>query len=116
MMTSNPNDLALILNIIIPLALASSSSRDGQCCAPCCSPASVCRPSRVIVTFSRAGFLSLATILGVFGWTMSRRPERGWAYAALTLGVAALPLLPGNYLNAFVDLTNIERDATGSGP
>jgi len=114
MMTSNPNDLALILNIIIPLALGLVLITRRPMLRAVLLASIGLQAVAVIVTFSRAGFLSLATILGVFGWTMSRRPERGWAYAALTLGVAALPLLPGNYLTRLSTITNIEADATGS--
>src|SRR5207247_1369521 len=68
----------------------------------------------VIVPLSRAGFLSLATILGTYFWTVSRRPERGWAYAALIVVVSALPLLPASYLTRLSTITNMEADATGS--
>ena len=113
-LTANPNDLALILNIIIPLALGLVLITRRPMLRAVLLASIGLQAVAVIITFSRAGFLSLATILGVFAWTMSRRPERGWAYAALTLGVAALPLLPGNYLTRLSTITNIEADATGS--
>ena len=113
-LTANPNDLALILNIIIPLALGLVLITRRPMLRAVLLASIGLQAVAVIITFSRAGFLSLATILRVFAWTMSRRPERGWAYAALTLGVAALPLLPGNYLTRLSTITNIEADATGS--
>ena len=113
-LTANPNDLALILNIIIPLALGLVLITRRPMLRAVLLASIGLQAVAVIITFSRAGFLSLATILGVFAWTMSRRPERGWAYAALTLGVAALPLLPGSYLTRLSTITNIEADATGS--
>jgi len=111
---ANPNDLALILNIIILLALGLVLITRRPMLRAVLLASIGLQAVAVIITFSRAGFLSLATILGVFAWTMSRRPERGWAYAALTLGVAALPLLPGSYLTRLSTITNIEADATGS--
>jgi len=113
-LTQNPNDLALILNIIIPLALGLILITRRPMLRAVLIASVGLQAVAVIVTFSRAGFLGLATILGVFAWTVSRRPERAWAYAALILGVAALPLLPGNYLTRLSTITNIEADATGS--
>ena len=68
----------------------------------------------VIITFSRAGFLSLASILAAYFWVIRRRPERGWAYGGLILLVACLPFLPGEYLTRLSTITNIEADDTGS--
>jgi len=66
------------------------------------------------MTFSRAGFLSLATIVGSYLWIIRRRPERAWAYAGLVVAVLCLPLLPGKYFSRLATISDIEADATGS--
>jgi O-antigen ligase len=68
----------------------------------------------VIVTFSRAGFLALATTGLVYQWRLRRRPERVWALAALVVVVCALPVLPSGYLDRLSTVTNMEADRTGS--
>jgi O-antigen ligase len=67
-LTSNPNDVALTLNIIIPLAvgLALASPRRGQRIA--LAAAIALGAAGVVVTFSRAGFIFLtATLLLYLG-------------------------------------------------
>jgi len=113
-LTSNPNDLALILNLIIPLALGLVLSTRRPLVRAVLLLSVGLQIVSVIVTFSRAGFLSLATILGTYVWTVARRPERGWAYAGLIVAVSALPLLPASYLTRLSTITNMEADATGS--
>jgi O-antigen ligase len=113
-LTANPNDLALILNLIIPLALGLALVTRRPLLRAVLLLSVGLQIAAVIVTFSRAGFLSLATILGTYFWTVARRPERGWAYAALIVVVSALPLLPASYLTRLSTITNMEADATGS--
>ena len=113
-LTANPNDLALILNLIIPLALALVLITRRPMLRAVLLASVGLQIVSVVVTFSRAGFLSLATILGTYFWTVSRRTERGWAYAALIIVVSALPLLPASYLTRLSTITNMEADATGS--
>jgi len=113
-LTANPNDLALILNLIIPLAIGLVLITRRPLLRALLLLSVGLQIASVIVTFSRAGFLSLATILGTYFWTVSRRPERGWAYAALIVVVSALPLLPASYLTRLSTITNMEADATGS--
>ena len=113
-LTANPNDLALILNLIIPLGLALVLTTRRPMLRAVLLASVGLQIASVIVTFSRAGFLSLATILGTYFWTVSRRTERAWAYAALIIVVSALPLLPASYLTRLSTIADMEADATGS--
>src|SRR5204863_80124 len=88
-LTQNPNDLALILNLILPLTLALVFIARGATIRAALLLAVGLEASAVIMTFSRAGFLSLATIVGSYLWIIRRRPERAWAYAGLVVAVSA---------------------------
>ncbi|PYM62382.1 MAG: hypothetical protein DME11_20195 [Candidatus Rokuibacteriota bacterium] len=113
-LTQNPNDLALILNLILPLTLALVFIARGATIRAALLLAVGLEASAVIMTFSRAGFLSLATIVGSYLWIIRRRPERAWAYAGLLVAVLCLPLLPGKYFSRLATISDIEADATGS--
>jgi len=52
--------------------------------------------------------------VGLYIWTLARRPERGWAFATVILVVAALPFMPAKYMDRLSTITNIEADRTGS--
>jgi putative inorganic carbon (hco3(-)) transporter len=113
-LTKNPNDLALMVNILIPLSMALllSSRRPavritllGMIALECFT---------VILTFSRAGFLTLGSILLVYAWKLRRRAERVWVYGILVLALICLPLLPSSYLDRMSTIIYTEADATGS--
>jgi len=113
-LTKNPNDLALILNLIIPLTLALVFIARRAMIRAALLAAVGLQAAAVVITFSRAGFLSLASIVAAYFWAVRKRPERTWVYGGIVLLVAALPLLPGSYLTRLSTITNIEADSTGS--
>lgn len=113
-LTGNPNDLALMLNLIIPIAgaLVWVSRRPGA--KVVAGIALVLGVAGVIVTFSRAGFLTLAASTVMFVAILARRRSPGAAAGLLVLALAALPLLPEGYVQRLSTITDIEADATGS--
>ena len=113
-LTKNPNDLALMLNVIIPLtvALLLSSERPvfrvtllGMLAMECFT---------VILTFSRGGFLTLGAIFLVYAWKLRRRAERVWVYGILIFALLCVPLLPSSYLDRMSTIIHTEADSTGS--
>jgi len=68
----------------------------------------------VVVTFSRAGFLSLAACIVLYLWRMVRRGLTGWVLVAFLACVAGASLLPGSYMARLATITNIDSDPTGS--
>src|SRR5262249_14472309 len=68
----------------------------------------------VILTFSRAGFLTLATIALMYLWKLRGRAEGRWMLGALLVGLLCAPLLPSGYLDRLATITDIESDPTGS--
>jgi len=80
-LTSNPNDLALTLNIVIPLAvgLALASRRRGHRVA--LAAAIALGAAGIVTTFSRAGFIFLTTTLFLY----LRRLKKGRSGIVLLL-------------------------------
>src|SRR5207248_2434228 len=68
----------------------------------------------VIMTFSRAGFLTLAaTLLLALIWFVKRRAA-GVAALVLVVACATMPFLPKGYIDRLVTITDIDADTTGS--
>jgi hypothetical protein len=113
-LTFNPNDLALMLNLILPLSLALLSIHRNWAVRTLLFSIIVLDVIAVLVTFSRAGFLTLAAMSGVYLW----KSRRMWGLAALPLFFAAmltiLPFLPSSYMGRLGTIFDIESDPTGS--
>lgn len=112
-LTDNPNDLALMLNLILPLTLALFL--DNRRFWPRCVLGGIaCLDAVAIVaTYSRAGFLTLAVVCFVYLLYLFKN-RRGTALLLAALVVAAIPLLPASYLNRLHTITDIQADATNS--
>ena len=113
-LVGNPNDLALMLNLIIPIAMAlflSTRSAGGRSLA---LVSALLSAVAVILTFSRAGFLTLAaTSILIVLWSFRHR-HPGVAAVILVAGLGAIPFLPQGYMNRLSTITDIEADQTGS--
>ncbi|MBI4485113.1 MAG: O-antigen ligase family protein [Acidobacteria bacterium] len=113
-LTGNPNDLALTLNLFIPVAgalLINSRSIGGRALA---SAALLLSIHAVSVTFSRAGFLTLCAIVVVSAIFFAKRRSLGPLVALLVLAFSVAPFLPDGYLDRVNTITDIEADPTGS--
>jgi O-antigen ligase len=113
-LTRNPNDLALMLNLILPLSvsLLLSSQRLRERALLLFTLA--LQLIAVVLTFSRAGFLTLALLLLVYAFRLRR--TRSWRFVAAgaLLVALAVAFLPAGYLERILTLRAIEADATGS--
>src|SRR5215467_14599473 len=93
-LSGNPNDLALTLNLLIPFTgalLLTTRSWLGRAVAACALFVSI---PAVIVTFSRAGFLTLAAI-GIMGLIcFVRRRALLPAAGLVVVALAIMPVLP----------------------
>jgi O-antigen ligase len=113
-LTGNPNDLALVLNLILPLCIALflGSKKPGVRAALL---GCICLDTiGVIATFSRGGFLTLGVIVVSYVWTLFKRGQRHWAFLAIFLALVALPLLPSGYVDRLSTITDINSDPSGS--
>jgi probable O-glycosylation ligase (exosortase A-associated) len=112
-LTGNPNDLALMLNLILPLAGSLALSSRGGARLFAAGVALLC-VGGIIVTFSRAGFLALTATFFMFLIVLVRR-KSGVAALALFLVALSVPaLLPKSYVERLSTITNMQQDKTGS--
>ena len=113
-LTKNPNDLALMLNLIIPLSVALFLVNRKPLVRTLLLTMIVLDVTGVIITYSRSGFLTLATTFVMFMWKLRNRPERRWAVAALVIALVCIPLLPSGYWDRLSTITDKDSDPTGS--
>jgi len=114
-LTLNPNDMALMLNLVIPLGVAIFLNTTRSSIRIFCLLVIAFDVVGVILTFSRAGFLSLATICVVYSVKLFQRAsDRKWAVAVLLLTLVFLPLLPSTYVDRISTIRSIDADPTGS--
>jgi O-antigen ligase len=112
-MFGNPNDLALSLNVLLPLAVAFALCAKGWqrifyfICTALLTVG-------VVVTFSRGGFLGLVAAGLVLLWKLGRR-NRGLAVLAFILATGFfLAIMPAGYSNRLTTIFSMEEDLTGS--
>jgi len=113
-LTHNPNDLALMLNLLIPLAIGLLLARPGRLLRAALITTIALEVAGVVVTFSRAGFLALAATALACLWKLSKGRHLGWALLVVVLGVASLPFLPAGYTKRLATVANTNADTTGS--
>ncbi len=110
----NPNDLALMLNLLIPLtgALVLMTKRVTlQGVAVLILLLSV---TTVILTFSRAGFIALIAVVLLSLVALVRRRLPGAVIAIVIAALVVPPMLPSGYLDRLNTITDMRKDATGS--
>jgi probable O-glycosylation ligase (exosortase A-associated) len=113
-LTTNPNDLALMLNLIIPIAGALVWASRRPAARVLALVALLLSVGAVIVTFSRAGFLTLAATALMLFVVLMRRRAPGAAGFLLVVALVAPVLMPAGYTDRLSTITDIETDRTGS--
>ena len=113
-LTKNPNDLALMVNLLLPLTVGLFLTSERSWQRTVLLLAIGMEVVTVVLTYSRAGAITLAVIVLAYLWKLRRRRERSWMYVALLAGVLALPLLPSSYFDRMSTITNVQADRTGS--
>jgi O-antigen ligase len=113
-LAGNPNDLALILNLLLPMALGLALGRRGPKGRLLAFLAAAVLAMGVIITFSRAGFVTLVMAVLVYVFKLLRRGRWAPAAAVALLAVLALPLLPQGYVARVASIASLEADPTRS--
>ncbi len=113
-LTANPNDLALMLNLILPLTVALFLGARRPAVRAALLGIIVLDAAAIVATFSRGGFVTLVAAFLVYAWKLRHRPGRAWIAAAVVLALAALPLVPASYWERLATITEPETDPTGS--
>jgi O-antigen ligase len=112
--TGNPNDLALTLNLVIPITGALFFTSRGLLSRTVAVASLLLSVPAVIVTFSRAGFLTICAIAIASVWCFVKRRAPAPAAAVLIIACGVLPFLPAGYLERLNTITDIDSDRTGS--
>jgi O-antigen ligase len=113
-LTQNPNDLALTLNLLLPFSVAHLLRARGSLARVILIGIVALVAVAVVLTYSRAGFLTLGTMLALYLWKLARSAYRNWALAVILLALVTVPLLPGSYLGHMGTITNMRSDESGS--
>jgi O-antigen ligase len=110
----NPNDLALMLSLMIPLAVALYLTTRRRSARLVLVLVVLLDVAAIVMTFSRGGFLALALTIVLLAWTFGRRSRGAVLSALFVIGLLALPLLPADYFARLGTITDIDADPTGS--
>jgi O-antigen ligase len=115
-LAENPNDLALILNLLIPLGIALALTTRRMIIRVLLLGIVTLDAAAVIVTFSRAGFVALAVLMILYVGKLIRRPgvERTVAYSTIAIALGLLPFVPSGYADRIATITDVDADSTGS--
>ena len=113
-LTSNPNDLALMLNVILPLTIALAASPKPPLPRIVLVAIAAATAAGVVLTFSRSGFLALAAVLALWMMRLKGRLFLEVALVAAAGLLALIPVLPSGYTRQLATITNTQADATGS--
>jgi putative inorganic carbon (HCO3(-)) transporter len=112
-LTDNPNNLALMLNLLIPFAAALALTERRPAYRLVAGAAVLLSSAAVVATFSRAGFVTMAT-LGLIAFVTLVRKRPLAAFGAVLVLVLAVPLVPQGYRDRLSTIINIQADPTGS--
>ena len=113
-LADNPNDLALLLNVTLPLSGGLLSGERRRMLRAFIVLVMLGDIAAIIVTLSRAGFLTLAAITAIFLLKMVRRRRSALAALVAITALACIPLLPGGYLQRIGTSVDKDSDPTGS--
>lgn len=112
-MFGNPNDLAMHLATMIPLAFTLSLTASLPKRIIYVATA-LLMAAAVIFTFSRGGFLGLAAAALVLAWKLGRRHRAAVVVASLAAVAAFVLFMPPEYSGRLTTIVDTARDVTGS--
>lgn len=110
----NPNEMALHLVTLLPVAAALAIGSRGLVKKALYGAAVLLMASGVVVTYSRGGFLAMATGMMVLAWMLGRGRRFMVVAAALFATVLLLVVAPGNYGARILSIYDRRLDAFGS--
>lgn len=113
-LAGNPNDLALLLNLFIPILVAlviTARRLSGRLCA---MAALGCAVAGTVASFSRAGFLTLMVVGLLHLWSLARRGALVAATGVVGMAVLVVMLAPPTYMERLATIGDIGSDRTGS--
>jgi len=113
-LAANPNDLALMLNLLLPIVVALLLHARTMVRRTILTGIAALVVAAIVLTFSRSGFITLATIVAVYLFRFVREGRVLGVFAVCALLAMATPLLPAAYVDRIATITSVEADRTGS--
>jgi putative inorganic carbon (HCO3(-)) transporter len=110
----NPNDMALHLVTMVPLALAFFLSRRDPFRKLLYLASAILMVGGITVTFSRAGFLGLVSGMAVMAWKIGRRRRLAVMLSVCIFAVAFIAFAPGGFANRLGSIVDHSRDPVHS--
>ncbi len=111
---ADPNDTALFLVMMIPLAIALFLAARAKFPRLILVLATLLMTGAIFVTYSRGGFLALLVMSAFLTWKLSRRAPIQTAIFAFFALILVAVALPPNYLERLSSITDSSRDTRGS--
>ena len=113
-LAGNPNDLALMLNILLPLSIALVIAGRSPWLRLLAAAAAGLSVMAIIVTFSRGGFLALSIILVLSLFWLVRLGKTALVAGAIVSVLVLAPFTPAGYLERLQTVSDVDSDPTGS--
>lgn len=113
-MFDNPNDMAIHLVTMIPLAVALLFKARNVVKKLAYAAAAGLMMAGVVVTFSRGAFLGLAAAFAVLSYKLARRNRLAVVALVFVVLLGFMLLAPGNYANRVFSIFDHSLDAFGS--
>ncbi len=111
---ANPNDLALHLVTMIPIALCLGLASKNVLMRLVYLTATIFMMAGCMVTYSRGGFLGLVAAMGVLIWKFGRKNRLNVTIASVVAGTLVVLFAPGNYGMRILSIFGLAPDAVGS--
>ncbi len=113
-MFSNPNDMALHLVMMTPLAVCLALASKNALARWIYFAMAALFVGANTVTFSRGGFLGLVAVSVVLIWKLARKSRLNVSIAAIFFGGLFVLLAPGNYGVRILSIFGLAADPVGS--
>jgi O-antigen ligase len=109
----NPNDLALALNILLPIAIGLTLSRPTPGQKSFYGACSGLLALAVVATYSRSGFMTLAVLAAVLLFRL-RRKYPALVVVGVVAAVALVALAPGSFWNRIFTIFDASSDPSAA--
>ncbi|NNE66276.1 MAG: hypothetical protein HKN33_06895 [Pyrinomonadaceae bacterium] len=113
-MFGNPNDLALHLVTMVPLAVALGVASRSVLAKLCYFTMSGLFVAGIMVTYSRGGFIGLMCVAGFLIWKLSKENRLQVIAVAIVFFALFIALAPGNYGMRLLSIFDPSLDGVGS--
>jgi hypothetical protein len=110
----NPNDMALHLVTMLPLAVALAFGSRGLLKKLLYGGSAALIVAGTVVTYSRGGFLAMSTALLALAWTLGRKNRFAVVAVVCVFAVGLLLFAPGGYGVRIFSIYNHKLDVLGS--